>query len=49
MKKYIVIAAALLGFGSASYAAAPVHSATAAINCCDQGPDCCDEGMDCCP
>ncbi|AOF98776.1 hypothetical protein BSY18_4039 (plasmid) [Blastomonas sp. RAC04] len=49
MKKYLIIAAGLLGFSSAAYAAEPEQVANLAMACCDLVLTCCEEAMDCCP
>jgi hypothetical protein len=49
MKKYIIVAAVLLGSGSAALAAAPDQVASLAMSCCDLVLACCDAAMNCCP
>ncbi len=49
MKKYLIIAAAMLGSSSAAYAAGPEQVANIAMACCDLVLACCEEAMDCCP
>jgi hypothetical protein len=49
MKKYLIIAAALLGSSSAAYAAGPEQIVSFADACCELVLACCDEAKDCCP
>jgi hypothetical protein len=48
MKKYLIIAAVLLGSSSAAYAAGPEQVANIAMACCDLVLACCEEAKDCC-
>ena len=49
MKKYLIIAAALLGASSTAYAASPEMVTSMAMSCCDLLLACCEQGADCCP
>jgi cysteine synthase len=49
MKKFITVAALLLGSSSAAFAAAPDQIANLAMSCCDLVLACCDAAMSCCP